>query len=208
MVMIWSGILIYWAHDVYGVRLGSITLLHFFPAKFYELFSMNSRLAEGMAWHFLFMWLFAINGILYVLYTAISGEWRHIVPGKSTIKEAVLVVLYDLKLSKVHPPKRMFNGAQQIAYTSVVFMGLGSLLTGLAIYKPIQVSWLTTLLGGYSTARFLHFWLTIGFCLFFVVHIVQVIRAGWNNFRAMVTGKEIVTPAVPKETTIVGEANG
>ena len=72
-------------------------------------------------------------------------------------------------------------------------MGVGSLLTGLAIYKPVQFAWLTSLLGGYEWARFEHFWLTIGYVLFFLVHVAQVIKAGWNNFRAMVTGYEITT---------------
>ena len=71
-------------------------------------------------------------------------------------------------------------------------MGLGSLLTGLAIYKPTQFGWLTQLLGGYEFARIIHFALTIGYVLFFIVHIAQVVRAGWNNFRAMVAGFEIV----------------
>jgi len=101
-------------------------------------------------------------------------------------------MLYDLRISKVHPPKRKFNGAQQIAYTSIIVMGLGSLLTGLAVYKPVQFAWLATLFGGYGGARFIHFWLTIGYVLFFCVHILQVIRAGWNNFRAMITGYEVV----------------
>ena len=67
----------------------------------------------------------------------------------------------------------------------------GSLVTGLAIYQPTQLGWLTRLLGGYAWARAEHFPLTIGYVLFFVVHIAQVIRAGWNNFRAMVTGYEL-----------------
>jgi thiosulfate reductase cytochrome b subunit len=64
-------------------------------------------------------------------------------------------------------------------------------ITGLAIYKQTQAHWLTTMLGGYEMARWLHFWLTMGFLGFFVVHIVQVVLAGWNNFRAMVSGREI-----------------
>jgi thiosulfate reductase cytochrome b subunit len=72
-------------------------------------------------------------------------------------------------------------------------MGAGSLLTGLAIYKPTQAAWLTGLFGGYEWARWVHFWLTMGYVAFFVVHISQVIRAGWNNFRAMVTGYEVTT---------------
>jgi thiosulfate reductase cytochrome b subunit len=192
-VMIWSGILIYWANDVYRVGFGGVTLFKFFPEWFYRALNMNHRLAEGMAWHFLFMWLFAINGLLYVLYTAFSGEWRYLLPNRHSLREAIQVTLYDLRLSKVHPPPRKFNGAQQIAYTSIILMGAGSLLTGLAIYKPVQFAWLTSLLGGYEWARFIHFWLTGGYVMFFIVHLVQVIKAGWNNFRAMVTGYEIVS---------------
>jgi thiosulfate reductase cytochrome b subunit len=102
-----------------------------------------------------------------------------------------MVLLHDFRLSKVEPPRRKFNGAQQFAYTGVVLMGAGSLLTGLSIYKPTQLVWLTSLLGGYDWARWEHFWLTVGYVAFFVIHISQVIRAGWNNFRAMVTGYEL-----------------
>ena len=72
-LMIWSGLLIYWANDVYRLGFGDTTILHLFPTSFYDAFGLGRRLSEGMAWHFLFMWIFAINGILYVLYTAFSG---------------------------------------------------------------------------------------------------------------------------------------
>ena len=97
----------------------------------------------------------------------------------------------DLHLSKVHPPPRKFNGAQQIAYTSIILMGFGSVLTGLAIYKPVQFSWLVALFGGYPMARWFHFWLTVGYVAFFLIHVGQVIKTGWNNFRAMVIGVEV-----------------
>jgi thiosulfate reductase cytochrome b subunit len=187
MIMIWSGVLIYWANDVYHI--GPI---HFFPNWFYQRFNLGQRLADGMAWHFFFAWFFTINGIAYVLYTAFSGEWRHLLPNKNTFKEAWQVMLHDLFLSKKHPPRRKFNGAQQLAYTAVIVMGAGSLITGLAVFRPIQFAWIAALCGGYSMARLIHFVLTIGYCLFFMIHIVQVIRAGWNNFRAMVTGVEVV----------------
>lgn len=191
-VMIWSGLLIYWANDVYAIRFGTHTLVEFFPDWFYRELKIDHRLAEGMAWHFTFMWFFAINGILYVAYTFWSGEWRHLVPDRHTLREAWNVVLHDLRLRKEPLPKRKFNGAQRIAYTGVVLMGLGSLLTGLAIYKPTQLSWLTTLLGGYEMARLEHFVLTLGYVAFFCIHITMVIVAGWNNFRAMVIGVELV----------------
>ena len=74
-------------------------------------------------------------------------------------------------------------------------MAVGSLITGLAIYKPAQLSWLAGLLGGYEMARWEHFWLMIAFVGFFAVHVIQVIKAGWNNFRSMVTGYELVPAA-------------
>jgi thiosulfate reductase cytochrome b subunit len=189
--MIWSGLLIYWANDVYRLGIGNVTLFHFFPEWFYNTFGLAHGLSLGMAWHFAIMWLFAINGLCYVVYTFVSREWRHLVPNRKSFGEAWQVILHDLHLSRVEPPRRKFNAAQQFAYTGVVLMGAGSLLTGLAIYKPTQVAWLTTLLGGYEWARWEHFWLTMGYVVFFFVHIAQVIRAGWNNFRAMVTGFEV-----------------
>ena len=194
--MIWSGFLIYWANDVYRIGFGDTTLLKFFPKKFYDLLNIPQRLGEGMAWHFFFMWLFFLNGLAYVFYTAFSGEWRYLLPNRDSFKEAWLVVLHDLHISKKAPPQLKYNGAQKIAYTAIIIMGLGSIVTGLAIYKPVQFGWLCSLCGGYEFARIIHFVLTIGYCLFFIIHIAQVIRAGWKNFQSIVTGFETV-PAPP-----------
>jgi len=190
-VMIWSGLLIYWANGVYRIGFGDTTLLKFFPDSFYKALKVPYRLSEGMAYHFLFMWLFFLNGIAYVLYTAISGEWRLLMPNRHSFKEAWQVLLHDLHIRKTKPPQGKYNAAQRIAYTAIIFMGMGSILTGLAIYKPVQLEWLSTILGGYKMARVLHFALTIGYVLFFLVHIIQVIAAGWNNFRAMIAGFEV-----------------
>jgi thiosulfate reductase cytochrome b subunit len=190
-VMIYSGLLIYWANAVYAIRLGGLEIVHFFPASFFRALRLEHRLAEGMAWHFTFMWFFAINGLLYVSYTLWSGEWRALVPNRRTFAEAWQVVLHDLGIRKQPLPRRKFNGAQRLAYTGVVAMGAGSLLTGLAIYKPVQAAWLTTLLGGYPMARLEHFALTVGYVVFFLIHITQVARAGWNNLRAIVIGFEL-----------------
>jgi thiosulfate reductase cytochrome b subunit len=191
-IMIWSGLLIYWANDVYKIGFGDTTLLKFFPDSFYKALNVPFRLAEGMAYHFLFMWLFFFNGVAYVLYTIFSGEWRDLLPNRKSFKEAWQVLLHDLRLRKTAPLiVGKYNAAQRIAYSAIIVMGIGSILTGLAIYKPIQFGWLCNLFGGYKMARIIHFALTIGYVLFFLVHIIQVIKAGWNNFRAMVTGFEV-----------------
>jgi len=200
-VMIWSGLLIYWANDVYSITIAGKQLIKFFPRNFYAALHIPSRLAEGMAFHFVFMWLFTINGVLYVLYTIFSGQWKYLLPNRHSFREAWQVLLHDLHIRKQALPVKKYNGAQQIAYTSIIVMGLGSVLTGLAIYKPVQLGWLCALCGGYTTARLIHFILTIGYCLFFIIHIAQVIRTGWNNFRSIITGFEVVqTPSLPPKT--------
>jgi thiosulfate reductase cytochrome b subunit len=193
LLMIWSGLLIYWSNAVYRIGIGNYTLLTFFPEWFFQALGIPYQLAKGMSLHFFFMWFFVINGVLYVAYTFISGEWRYFVPNRHSFRDAIRVALHDLHLSKIDLPPRKFNGAQQIAYTIVILMGAGSLVTGVAIYKPVQFTWLTALLGGYQWARWEHFWLAAGYVIFFVIHFLQVVKAGWNNFRAMVTGYEIAT---------------
>jgi thiosulfate reductase cytochrome b subunit len=225
--MIWSGELIYWANRVFTVSLFGHKFGPLFPDSWYAphalqwmpqllttmttddndkpyraMWSINGRLAEGMGWHFLFAWFFAINGVLYVLYLLFSGEWRTLAPRRDALKESLRVVLLDLHLIKGKLPIRKYNAAQQIAYTGVIAMGFLMLVTGIAIYKPSEQSWLTRLVGGYTVARFIHFWITNLFLAFFLVHVGQVVRTGWNNFRGMITGFELVSP---EEKAILGE---
>jgi len=139
------------------------------------------------------MWFFAVNGLAYITYNFISGEWRDLVPNRESLRGSVAVVLHELGLDKRPLPAQKFNHAQRITYIAVVLMGAGSLITGLAIYKPSQLHVLTSLLGGYEMARWFHFWLTLGYVGFFLVHIAQVIRAGWNSFRAMLIGYQVTS---------------
>lgn len=204
-MMIWSGILIYWANDVYSLSVFGYELFKFFPQWFYDYLAIPFRLAEGISLHFFFAWFFTINGIIYLLYTFISGEWRALLPVPGSFKRAPQVALHDLRIVKKLPPQGKYNDAQRIAYTGVIVMGTASVVTGLAIYKPLQLAWLTSLLGGYEWARWEHFWLMVLFVLFFVVHVVQVIFAGWSNFRSMISGHELVDVPEPILTAIEPE---
>ncbi len=205
-LMVWSGLLIYWndsdnahqhPHRVYRLGIGHFTLFRFFPDWFYTRLNVPYHVTQGLGYHFFFMWIFAINGVAYVLYTALSGEWRFLLPQARSLRDALAVTLVDLHLRKSLPPQIKYNGAQRIAYTSVVLMGAGMLVTGLAIYKPTSTHWLTTLLGGYEMARWLHFWITWAFLGFFLIHILQVVLAGWNNFRSMISGLEVRHVSAP-----------
>jgi thiosulfate reductase cytochrome b subunit len=185
-IMIYTGLRIYWANDVY--RIGPI---RFFPDRFNEVLDLNRHLARGMAFHFSFAWLFVINGALYVIYLTVTRGWSQILPDRVALREAWHVLAYDLRIRREAPPQGIYNAAQKLTYTGVIGLGGLAVVSGFAIYKPIQLSWLTGMFGGYEGARLVHFGVTMLFVAFFVVHILQVARAGWSNFVSMVTGYRV-----------------
>jgi len=190
-VMIWSGLRIYWAFDVSrvpSIRFGQDT---FFPDGFYEALQLNSKLARGMAFHFSFGWLFLLNGLAYVVYLAVSREWKHLVPSFADLKKVPATLLHDIGIRKDAPEQGQYNVMQQLAYSTVILLGFVALATGFAIYKPVQLGWLTAIFGGYKSARLIHFIVTMSFVAFFMLHILQVVRAGFGNFWSMVTGYEL-----------------
>ncbi len=193
-IMIWSGLRIYWAdrQGQIGIGIGAWHWFDLFPDSVNDALGLERRLARGLAFHLTFGWLFAINGALYALYTLFTKEWRNLVPRKGWLRDSIGVVLHDLYLRKNAPEHEgSYNAAQRLTYSIILVSGLFSLLTGFAIYKPTQLSLLTSAFGGYEAARLIHFWITIGFMAFFVIHILQVARAGFGNFWSMVTGYQL-----------------
>ncbi|MGE3610615.1 MAG: cytochrome b/b6 domain-containing protein [Bacteriovoracaceae bacterium] len=181
-LMIWSGILIYWAYQPY------ISI----PNKLAEFLFIEYRLAQGMAWHFFIMWFYSINGVLYLIYLVLSKEILRILPTFNDLKVAVPYLLYDLGIIKGCPNfSGDYNPMQRIAYTGVLFVGIGSFLTGVAIYKPVQFSFLIELFGGYQPARLFHFLFMLSFIFFLMIHLIQVYRAGIKNFYSMISEKQI-----------------
>jgi thiosulfate reductase cytochrome b subunit len=193
-VMVWSGTRIYWAYDTYAVGIGGWQWFRFWPESVYRELDLDRHLARGIAFHLTFGWLLVVNGIAYGAYLAYSGEWRYLVPDRRSAKESIAVLLHDLHLRRKKPPQGRYNAAQRLSYTAVLVMTAIAVVSGFAIYKPSQLHPLPLLFGGYQGARLVHFAMSIGILLFFVVHLVQVLRAGWNNFRAMVTGYEVERP--------------
>jgi thiosulfate reductase cytochrome b subunit len=181
-LMVWSGLMIYWANDIYP---------GFFPEWFYNSLGLNSDLAHGLWVHFFIAWFFVLNGLGYFIYLAVSGHWRELVPTPQTLRDFIPTVLHDLGLRDSPPTHGKFNAAQKLAYTGVAVLATLAVLSGFAIYKPVQLEWLTKLFTGYAGARLVHFAVMILFSGFIALHLVQVIRAGWNGFRAMVAGFEV-----------------
>jgi thiosulfate reductase cytochrome b subunit len=96
--------------------------------------------------------------------------------------------LYYLGLRREHPEQGKHNALQKAAYTFVVGLGALAVLSGFAIYKPVQLGWLTALFGGFELARYWHFltvWAFVGFTL---VHVVLVFLVDPASVRAMLTG--------------------
>lgn len=196
LVMFWSGLLIYWAYPTYKIAWGD-RLYPILPPAFFKLLGLESQLGKGLAYHFNFMWILMISGICYVVFSVFSGNWRHLFPSLRDGKRLWHMFLVFLKQRKEEPQTTKYNPAQKLAYFTAVLALILLVFSGWAIYKPARLSWLTQLLGGYRSARWIHFLCTGYVFLFFVVHVVQVIRAGWANFSAMVTGGNATHPVPP-----------
>jgi thiosulfate reductase cytochrome b subunit len=138
--------------------------------------------------HFAFAWLFLVNAVAYVLYTALSGEWRRRVfePSRDA-RNAVETGLHYLHLRAAPGQMGLYNGLQRLAYTIAIALGLILLLSGLAIWKPVQLHALTWCFGGYDGARAVHFLALLALAIFLVGH-VALVAAHPRSFVAMITG--------------------
>ncbi len=188
-IMLWSGLLIYWAYKPYRIVVFGYEVFYFFPKSWFKALGATRQLAKGLAWHFSLMWAFTLIGLGYTLWLFASGYWRRTVPAWRDWTVAPREALQDIGILKGHPEHRPYNSPQKITYFLVLVAGWVMGLSGWAIYKPVQLWWLTAAMGGYEAARLEHFvgWL---FLIFFILlHVIQVIREGWRNFMGMIKGK-------------------
>ena len=188
--MIASGLQIYRAYPRFGERGGPFLPQPFQDVAFPEWSRLGGWLAGGLNWHFFLMWPLMVTGAIYVLYLLLSGEWRKILfrPWRDA-GPAIQMQKYYLRLRKGHPHQGKHNALQKLAYTLVLLLGALSVLTGWAVYKPVQLRWLTELFGGFQAARYWHFWAVWLFVAFTLVHVVMVLVADPASLRGIVTGK-------------------
>ena len=149
---------------------------------------LGGWLAGGLNWHFALAWPFVITGLVYLGFLAWTGEWRTLLFRPRDIGPAIQMQLYYLRLRRTHPPQGKHNALQKGAYTFIVVLGALSALTGFAIYKPVQLAWLTALFGGYELARYWHFWTVWIFVGFTLLHVALVFLVDPASLRAMITG--------------------
>src|SRR5215510_9105232 len=132
-------------------------------------------LAGGRHWHFALGWWLVLNGVLYLSSLAARGEWRRrlFLPRRDT-RNALLMLAYYLHLRRTPPPPDLYNGLQRLAYSMVIVIAMVEVLSGLAMYKPVQLWWLGRLFGGYDGARAVNLVGLSLLALFTIVHLVMV----------------------------------
>jgi len=188
--MIASGLQIYRAYPRFGEHGGPFLPQPFQDVAFPEWARLGGWLAGWLNWHFFLMWPLMVTGAVYLLYLLFSGEWRKILfrPWRD-VGPAIRMQKYYLRLLKGHPPQGKHNALQKLAYTLVLLLGALSVLTGWAVYKPVQLHWLTRVFGGFQAARYWHFWAVWLFVAFTMAHVVMVFVADPSSLRAIVTGR-------------------
>jgi thiosulfate reductase cytochrome b subunit len=187
--MIGSGLQIYAAFPHFGPRGAPYPVPNPWAGEsFPEWARLGGWLAGGLNWHFALAWPFVITGLVYLGFLGLTGEWRSLLFRPRDVRPAIDMQLYYLRLRREHPPQGKHNPLQKAAYTGIVVLGAISVLSGFAIYKPVQLPWLTTLFGGYELARYWHFvtvWVFVGFTL---LHVALVFLVDPASLRAMITG--------------------
>ena len=158
-------------------------------SRFPEWARLGGWLAGGLNWHFALAWPFVITGLVYLGFLAALGRVAlAAVPARATSGRRCRCSSTTSGSGKDHPPQGKHNALQKGAYTFIVLLGALSALTGFAIYKPVQLAWLTSLFGGYELARYWHFWAVWLFVGFTLLHVALVFLVDPASLRAMITG--------------------
>jgi thiosulfate reductase cytochrome b subunit len=183
-VLAMSGLQIFFAFPSFGSKIPEHDLVQRIPAAI----RLGGWLGGALQWHFTFMWIFAGTALLYAGYQVLSGHLRTVLFAPSDAAGVWPMVRHYFLFGPKPPPTGQYNALQKLAYTSTLAFGAVSLATGAVMYKPVQLSAVGWLFGGYHTARLLHFLAMCGFLAFIPGHLIMVALHGWDNFQSMLTG--------------------
>jgi len=143
--------------------------------------------AESLLWHFAFMWVIAFKGLAYLVYGFATGRLRRkLLPIR--LGELVQVVRETLRLHIAHEDLTVYNAVQKLLYVVVILAGVMQVVTGIAVWKPVQFAGLTALFGGFQGARLAHFLGMAVIVLFLAVHVALAMLVP-RTLAAMLTGR-------------------
>jgi thiosulfate reductase cytochrome b subunit len=155
--------------------------------SFPEPLTLGGWLAGALQWHFAAMWLLALNGLVYVVYGIVSGHFR-----RKLLPISPRAVFNDVKQALhgrlAHDDLSVYNAAQRAAYVILILALIVLVMSGLAMWKPVQLQELAALMGGYEAARRVHFFCMAIVVLVVIVHIVMVALVP-RTFPTMITGR-------------------
>ena len=155
--------------------------------KFSKSITLGDWLGGALLWHFAAMWLLMVNGLVYLLMGIATGRFKRrllpITPG-GVVSDAKAALTGKLS----HDDLTKYNQVQKLLYAGIIVVGVLIVLSGLSIWKPVQLQWLTALFGGYDAARYVHFVCMSAIVAFLAVHVALAVLVP-KSLRAMVTGK-------------------
>ena len=158
-----------------------------FPFTFPRGITLGGWLAGALLWHFAAMWLLAVNGLVYLVLGLVTGRFRRkLVPIRAG--EVLADARAALAGKLAHDDLAVYNAVQKLLYLGVILAGIVIVLSGVAIWKPVQLQELAALFGGYDAARYVHFFAMAAIVGFLIVHVIMAMLVP-KSLRAMITGR-------------------
>jgi len=159
----------------------------FHSLQFSKHIALGNWLAGALLWHFAAMWVLVINGLVYVTLGLLSGRFRRkLLPINPSEVLGDIKAAFALRLG--HDDLSRYNAVQKLLYAGVILVGIVIVLSGLAIWKPVQFQDLTALFGGYDVARYVHFLAMSAIVGFLAVHVALALIVP-RSLRAMIVGR-------------------
>src|ERR1700734_3177589 len=158
-----------------------------FDFSFSAEITLGGWLGGALLWHFAAMWLLVVNGLVYLTLGFATGRFaRKLLPITPSGVIADTKAALTGKLS--HEDLSKYNYVQKLLYVGIIVVGIVIVLSGLSIWKPVQLQYLTALFGGYDIARYVHFICMALICGFLVVHVALALLVP-RSLRAMIIGR-------------------
>jgi Ni/Fe-hydrogenase b-type cytochrome subunit len=182
-VLIASGLEVFAAFPTFGEKIPQVDL--FVPPSAARL---GGWLGGALQWHFTFAWLLAVAMLVYVAYQIVSRNGTQVLFATRDARGVWPMMRHYFLFGPKPVVTETYNPLQKLAYTLALLLIVISLVTGFALYKPVQLSWLVYGLGGFRVTRIWHFAAMCGLLAFIPGHLVMVAVHGWRNFAGMWTG--------------------